>query len=88
MLLNDIPQLKQHSTLNILLKPFSACHILSLCAQLRGNTPLYNQLIHIEKDDEVACKVAKTPKEIQELIELGFEFVCAQDNLKFFRKRK
>ena len=26
--------------------------------------------------------------EISQLIELGFEYVCEQDGLKFFRKRK
>jgi hypothetical protein len=33
-------------------------------------------------------QVASDPKEITELIELGYEFVCAKDNLTFFRKRK
>jgi len=27
-------------------------------------------------------------KEISKLIEAGFEYVCEQDGLKFFRKRK
>ena len=52
------------------------------------NTLLYTQLIPFEKDDAFTCKVAKTPKEIQDLIELGFEFICSQEDLKFFRKRK
>jgi hypothetical protein len=42
----------------------------------------------MEKDDSFVCKMAKEPKEIQELIELGFEFVCDLDGIKFFRKRK
>ena len=41
-----------------------------------------------QKNDEFICKIAKTLKEISQLIELGFEYVCEQDGLKFFRKRK
>jgi integrase len=52
------------------------------------NTLLYTQLIQIEKEDQFICKVAKTPTEIKELIEQGFEWVCSSDDLKFFRKRK
>jgi integrase len=52
------------------------------------NTLLYTQLIQVEKDDQFTCKVAKDTKEIADLIELGYEFVCSQDDLKFFRKRK
>lgn len=32
--------------------------------------------------------VAKTPGEVQELIEAGFEYVCSKEDLLFFRKRK
>jgi integrase/predicted RNA-binding Zn-ribbon protein involved in translation (DUF1610 family) len=53
------------------------------------NTLLYTQLLQFdEKDDAYICKVAKTPKEIQELIEAGFEYICCVDDLRFFRKRK
>jgi len=52
------------------------------------NTLLYTQLLQVEKDDQFICKVAKEPKEIQDLIEQGFEFVCSSDDFKFFRKRK
>ena len=53
------------------------------------NTLLYTQLIQLdENDDAYICKVGKTPKEIQELIENGFEFICVLDDLRFFRKRK
>jgi hypothetical protein len=31
---------------------------------------------------------SKKPEEIAKLIEAGFEYVCEQDGLKFFRKRK
>ena len=51
------------------------------------NTLLYTQLIDTEEDDYV-CKMAKTTKEISQLIEDGFEYVCDQQDLKFFRKRK
>ena len=40
------------------------------------------------KEDEFVCKMAETTKEIAQLIEDGFEYVCDQQNLKFFRKRK
>jgi len=51
------------------------------------NTLLYTQLIDTEQEEYV-CKIAETTKEIAQLIEDGFEFVCDQQNLKFFRKRK
>jgi len=38
--------------------------------------------------DEFTVKVAKTPNEIQDLLEVGFEYVCEKDDLTFFRKRK
>lgn len=55
------------------------------------NTMLY---IQIEKalfafdSDEFHVKTAKTPEEIKELLEVGFEYVCEKDGLLFFRKRK
>jgi integrase len=52
------------------------------------NTLLYTQLLQVEKEDQFICKVAKAPREIQDLIEQGFEFVCSSDDFKFFRKRK
>jgi integrase len=52
------------------------------------NTLLYTQLIQVEKEDQFICKVAKEPKDIQDLIEQGFEFVCSSDDFKYFRKRK
>jgi len=52
------------------------------------NTLIYTQLVKFENEDEYICKMAKTPKEVKKLIELGFEYVCEQDGLKFFRKRK
>ena len=52
------------------------------------NTLIYTQLVKGTEEDEFICKIARTPKEISQLIELGFEYVCEQDGLKFFRKRK
>jgi hypothetical protein len=52
------------------------------------NTLLYTQLMNNVPDDDFVCKVAKTPNEVKELIEGGFEYVCDQQELKFFRKRK
>ena len=37
---------------------------------------------------EFHVKVASTPKEIQSLLEVGYEYVCEKDGLLFFRKRK
>jgi len=51
------------------------------------NTLIYTQLVTLE-EDEYVCRVAKTPKHIQELIENGFEYICEQEDLKFFRRRK
>jgi integrase len=51
------------------------------------NTLIYTQLIEF-KDDEFICKVAKTVQEASELVENGFEFICAFDDAKLFRKRK
>ena len=52
------------------------------------NTLLYTQLVKFKENDEFICKVARTPGEIQELIEAGFEFVLEKDGLAYFRKRK
>ena len=52
------------------------------------NTLIYTQLVKFEEEDQFVCKVAKTPKEIRKLIENGFQYICEQEGLKFFRKRK
>jgi len=52
------------------------------------NTLMYTQLVNLKEDDEFICKVARTPKEIHQLIEDDFEYVCNLENHKFFRKRK
>jgi len=38
--------------------------------------------------DEFHVKVAKTPEEIKQLLEVGYDFICEKDGLLFFRKRK
>lgn len=55
------------------------------------NTLLYVQIaktIFKNTTDEFTVKVAKTPEEIQQLLEVGFQYVCERDGLMFFRKRK
>jgi len=52
---------------------------------------LYIQLREVifkETRDAFTVKVAKSSKEIQQLLEVGFEYVCEKDNLLYFRKRK
>ena len=55
------------------------------------HTLRYIQLVNTifkETTDEFTVKVTKTPEEIQQLLEVGFEYVCEKDGLMFFRKRK
>jgi integrase len=52
------------------------------------NTLVYTQLIDFPEDDQFICKVAKTVPEASQLIENGFEFICAIDDAKLFKKRK
>ena len=54
-------------------------------------TEIYVHLEHAifrTKNDEFTVRVAKAPEEIQQLLEVGFEFVVEKDGLLFFRKRK
>jgi hypothetical protein len=41
-----------------------------------------------ETTDEFTVRVASKPKEITNLLEVGFEYVCEKDGLLYFRKRK
>jgi integrase len=52
------------------------------------NTLVYTQLIDFPENDEFVCKVAKNVQEASQLIESGFEYVCAINEEKLFRKRK
>jgi hypothetical protein len=73
--------MEYHKTKDIL-------HVMKLLGHRNiKNTLLYTQLVDTQDDDYV-YKVADTTKEIAQLIEDGFEYVCDQENLKFFRKRK
>jgi hypothetical protein len=51
------------------------------------NTLVYTHLVDFQSDDFV-CKVAKTVKEAQELVESGFDYVCEVEGYKIFRRRK
>ena len=51
------------------------------------NTLIYTQLID-SKDEDYIAKVATSEKEICQLVELGFEYVCDHNENKIFRKRK
>ena len=44
--------------------------------------------MHFDAPDAYICKIAKTEQEIGALIESGFEYICENDGLKFFRKPK
>jgi len=39
-------------------------------------------------NEEFRAKIAKTPEEVQQVLEVGFEHSCSMDGMKFFRKRK
>jgi len=51
------------------------------------NTLIYTQLVDF-KDDEYVARVARSEKEVCQLIEAGFEYVCDYNGNKVFRKRK
>jgi len=46
------------------------------------------QALFDEADDEFQVKVTRNPKQVKALLEVGFEYICKQDDLLFFRKRK
>ena len=55
------------------------------------NTLIYVNLesaIFQTENDNFHVKTAKTPEEITQLLEVGFEYICEKDGLIFFRKRK
>lgn len=51
------------------------------------NTLIYTQLVDFQ-DDEYVARVAGSEKEVCQLIEAGFEYVCDHNGNKIFRKRK
>jgi integrase len=54
------------------------------------NTQVYVQILAVLNgtDQEYTAKVAKTPQEVMELIEQGFQFVLEMEGLRYFKKRK
>ncbi len=55
------------------------------------NTLLYIQLeqaLFQESSDEFTVRVAAKPDEVKQLLETGFDYICQQDDLLYFRKRK
>ena len=46
------------------------------------------QVLFEEATEEFHVKATSDPKEIKELIEVGFQYVCEKNDLMFFRKRK
>jgi len=74
--------MEYHKTKNIL-------HVMKLLGHKSiQNTLIYTQLINFDEDDNFHSATAKTIQEAQKLVEAGFEFVCAFDDVKLFRKRK
>ena len=56
-----------------------------------NTTSLYIQLdeaLFQDNSDGFLVKATSDPKEIQALLEVGFEYVCQKDDLMYFRKRK
>lgn len=51
------------------------------------NTRIYIKLVDLESD-EYHSATAKTAKEVCNLVNAGFEYVCYVDDLKIFKKRK
>jgi len=51
------------------------------------NTLIYTQLVGF-KDDEYTAKVAHSEKEVCQLVEAGFRYVCDYNGNKVFKKRK
>lgn len=64
--------------------------------EVLGHKNIQNTLIYIHlentiyrtSNDEFHVKIAKSPEEVQQLLEVGFEYVTDMGDLKFFRKRK
>jgi len=63
--------------------------VVQLCRRRNiKNTLIYMQLVKFENEDDFVCKSAETVEEAKEIIERGFEYVCAFEDAKLFRKRK
>ena len=73
--------MEYHKTKDIL-------HVMQLLGHRNiKNTLIYTHLVKFKNDDYIA-KVAHSEKEICQLIELGYQYVCDYNNNKIFRKLK
>jgi integrase len=64
-------------------------HVMQMLGHRRiQNTLKYTQLVQFDDADAYVCRVTKDDNEMKALIESGFQYVCENDGLKFFRKLK
>jgi hypothetical protein len=60
--------------------------------QLLGNRNIKNTLVYTQlidfKEDEYVAEVASSEKDVCQLVEAGFKYVCDYNRSKIFRKRK
>lgn len=67
-----------------------------LVSQFLGHRNIETTMLYIQlenalfknQDDGFMVKATSDQKEIAELLEVGFEYVCQKDNLLYFRKGK
>lgn len=56
------------------------------------NTMIYvhieHGIFHDGQPEQFHCRVVKTPEEITDLLEAGYDYVLQKDGLAYFRKRK
>ncbi len=82
----------------MLLYPHQTCtqRVFRLISEMRARRKIDNTLLYVQiadtifKDmtDEFTVRIARTPKEVQSLLKVGFEHVCEKDGRLYFRKRK
>ena len=61
----------------------------NLCLENEAEIELnIEQSLFDQGNDEFTVKIAQTPEEIKEYLEVGYEYVCKKDKLIFMRKRK
>jgi integrase len=53
-----------------------------------ANTLIYTQLVEFEENDKYCTAVARNIEDAQELMSVGFEYVCTYGDVMLFRKRK
>ena len=53
-----------------------------------ANTLIYTQLVEFEENDKYCTAVANNVEDAQELMSIGFEYVCTYGDVMLFRKRK